>query len=329
LLAAATVVSAALLAGAGTGGTPSPLQVGLVFQNTSVDDPYQSGVLVGFRRAARTLGIQARTIASSPTKSSLGAFRYLAQKRYDLILTFGFNETQDLDRAARLFPDRRFAIVDASVNDLKHHPPNVHGGQFRTEQGGYLAGYLAALLERRRPGRDVIGSVGAYPIPTVDAFIAGYQAGAKKADPEIRLLNGYAHDFFVPAKCKAVALDQITRGAGAIFQVADFCGRGALAAAKENGVWGIGVDVDQASLGPHVLTSVVKRLDVAVFDTVKAFTDGKLRFGADSVFDLANNGVGLGKISPRVPRPLVAELAPVRAEIVAGKITVPARLSTR
>ena len=274
------------------------------------------------------LGVQARTIAADPAQGSLGAFRYLAQKRYVLILTFGFRLTDDLDRAARLFPDRRFAIVDASVRDLKHHPPNVHGGQFRTEQGGYLAGYLAALLERRRPGRDVIGSVGAYRIPTVDAFIAGYQAGAKKADPGITVLNGYANNFFVTSKCRAVALGQIARGAGAIFQVADFCGRGALAAAKEKGAWGIGVDVDQASLGPHILTSVVKRLDVAVFDTVEAFQDGKLRFGADSVFDLANGGVGLGKISPRVPRDLVASLEPIRRQIAAGAIRVPATLGS-
>jgi basic membrane protein A len=329
LLAAAVVAGVALVAGVAASGTaPRPLRIGLVFQNTSVDDPYQKGVLLGFRRAARLPGVEARTIASSPTQSSLGAFRYLAKQRYDLILTYGFNETHDLDTAARLFPDQKFAIVDAPASALKHNLPNVHGGIFKTEQAGYLAGYLAALLERRREGRDVLGSVGGYPIPTVDAYIAGYQAGARKADPGIRLLNGYAYNFAVRARCKAVALDQIARGAGAIFQVADFCGRGALAAAKQNGIWGIGVDVDQASLGPHILTSVVKHLDVAVFDVVKAFRDGKLRFGVDSVFDLANGGVGLGKFSRRVPRDLIARLEPIRRQIVSGRIKVPARLGT-
>src|SRR5207245_782235 len=110
-------------------------------------------------------------------------------------------------------------------------------------------GYLAALMEKRRPGKDVIGSVGGYKIPTVDAYIAGYQAGARKADPRITMLNGYADSFVNPAKCGAVALDQIARGAGVVFQVASACGLGALDAARDRGVWGIGVDIDQSSLG--------------------------------------------------------------------------------
>jgi basic membrane protein A len=325
LLAATVLVGG----GAASTGRSGPITVGLVFQNTAIDDPYQRGVLVGLRRAVRELGVRAKTIASPPNQSSLGAFRYLAQHRYDLILTYGFLQTADLDQAALQFPDRTFAIVDASIRDLKHRPKNVQGAHFETQQAAYLAGYLAALLERRRSGRDVLGSVGGFAIPTVDAYIAGYQAGARKAAPEIRLLNGYSHSFGVPAKCRAVALNQIAHGAGAIFDVAASCGLGALAAAKQKHVWGIGVDVDQSSLGPHILTSVTKRLDVAVFDTIKAYKDGQLRSGSDAVFDLKNGGVGLGRFSPRVPRALIARLEPIRKQIVAGTIRVPARLSAR
>lgn len=320
-----------LAAGVGADGTMSAhrISVGLVFQSTAVADPYQHGAIVGLQRAVRELGVSAKVISAPPRQNAVAAFRYLAQHRYDLILAFGFLITRDLDRAALQFPNRTFAVVDASIGDLPHHPKNVQGGHFLTEQPAYLAGYLAGLLERRRSGRDVIGSVGGYPIPTVDAYIAGYEAGARKADPGIRLLNGYSHDFAIPAKCRAVALRQIAQGAGVIFQVADNCGRGALQAAREKGAWGIGVDVDQSSLGPHILTSVVKRLDVAVFDTVKAFKEGKLRLGSDTVYDLANGGVGLGKFSPRVTRALIARLAPIRRQIVAGTIQVPEALSTR
>jgi basic membrane protein A len=325
----AALVGTAVLAGAATGDTSSqPLRIGLVVQNTDLTDAYQRGVLIGAERAVRELGVTVRTITHPPNRSSVAAFRYLAHHGYDLILTYGFDETADLDTAARQFPNQKFAIVDGSIQDLTHHPRNVQGGTFRTEQPAYLAGYLAALLERRRPGKDVMGSVGGYKIPTVDAYIAGFQAGARKADPGIRLLNGYSNDFSVQSKCRSVALAQIAGGAGAILQVADFCGLGALAAAKEKGVWGIGVDADQSYLGPFVLTSVVKRLDVAVFDTIKAFTEGKLRPGTDATFDLASGGVALGKVSPRVPRSLVAKLDPIRTQILSGAIHVPSTLRT-
>jgi basic membrane protein A and related proteins len=326
LLAATALV----MGGAASGGVRTrPIAVGLVFQGTGIADPYQHGVLVGLQRAVRLLGVRAKTIASPPNQSSVGAFRYLAQHRYDLILTYGFYETADLDKAALQFPDHTFAIVDASIRDLKHRPKNVQGAHFETQQAAYLAGYLAALLELRRPGNDVLGSVGGYPIPTVDSYIAGYQAGARKAAPGIGLLNGYANSFQVPAKCRAVALNQIAQGAGAIFDVADYCGLGALAAARQRHVWGIGVDVDQWRLGPHILTSVLKRVDVAVFDTIKAYKEGKLHPGNDAVFDLENGGVGLGRYSRRVPQTLIARLGPIRAEIVAGRIEVPTTIGAK
>jgi basic membrane protein A len=140
------------------------------------------------------------------------------------------------------------------------------------------------------------------------------------------VLNGYSNSFDVTSKCRAIALGQIASGASAIFQVADACGLGALAAARERGVWGIGVDVDESHLGPQILTSVVKRVDVAVFDISSSFRRHRLRTGTDAVFDLANGGVALGKISPKVPPAFVRRLDPIRAAIVAGRIKVPARL---
>src|SRR5262249_34739143 len=129
------------------------------------------------------------------------------------------------------------------------------------------------------------------------------------------------------AKCRAIALTQIAAGATAVFQGADACGLGALAAAGERHVWGIGVDVDEAYLRPYILTSVVKRLHIAVYDIVKSFRAGRFRGRTDANFDLANGGVGLGKISPRVPKAYLRQLGPIRAGIVAGKIKVPSTLA--
>ncbi len=187
------------------------------------------------------------------------------------------------------------------------------------------AGVLPSILYLARQKYDLI-SVGGYKIPTVDAYIAGYQAGARKADAGITTLNGYSSNFVNPAKCRPVALGEIGRGAGVVFQVASACGNGALQAAKEKGVWGIGVDIDQSSLGPHILTSAIKRLDVAVFSTVQALQDGTFKTGGDVVFSLRNGGVGLGKISPKVPGSLVRRVAAIRKQIIAGKITVPSTL---
>lgn len=306
------------------------IRVGLVLQNTALDDPFQHAAYAGLQRSVRRLGVQGKVVVPSPRNPSIGSsFGYLARQRYALVIGLGFFETGGLDAAAREFPKSRFAIVDASITDLPHHPRNVLGTQFRTEEAGYLAGYLAALEEKRRPGRDVIGSVGGVKIPEVDAYIAGYQAGARKADPGITLLNAYSDTFSVASRCRALALQEIARGAGVVFQVASSCGLGALAAAKEKHVWGIGVDVDESFLGPHILTSVVKEVGVAVYDIVESFLDGRFRTGRDDVFDLRNGGVGLGKISPKVPRSFLRQLDRIRTEIVAGKIRVPTVLAAR
>jgi basic membrane protein A len=318
----------ALLVGSGmsTDGARQ-LRIGFVFQTADVSSPFDRGAFIGLQRAVKELGVQGKAVTPAPKDASyLPSFTYLARQKYDLIMGLGVLEVPDVDTAARRFPERRFAIVDGSWKDLQHRPKNVLGTLFKTEEAGYLAGYLAALMEKRRPGKDVIGSIGGYPVATVDAFIAGFQAGARKADPGIKLLNGYSQDFVAPAKCKALALGQIARGAGVVFDVAGGCGLGVLEAAKEKGVWGIGVDVDQSSLGPHILTSVIKELDVAVFDIIRSLQQGTFRPGRDVVFDLRNNGVGLGKVSPKVPRPFLRELTRVRGQIVAGKIRVRSRL---
>jgi basic membrane protein A len=159
-------------------------------------------------------------------------------------------------------------------------------------------------------------------VPGVEKFIAGYQAGARGANPRVTTLNGYTDDFLDPVKGRSVALSQIAKGSRVVFQVASACGLGALEAAKEHGIWGIGVDIDQSHLGRHILTSAVKRLDVAVFDTIEELARGTLETGRTARFSLQNGGVGLGTISAAVPRSFKAEIEDVSAEIIAGKIPI-------
>ena len=162
--------------------------------------------------------------------------------------------------------------------------------------------------------------------PPVDRFIAGYQAGAKAADPGMKVLNGYSQDWDDVAKCKELALTQIEQGSGVVFQVAGGCGLGALDAAKQNGVWGIGVDADQSFLGPHVLTSALKRVDEAVFSTIESVQDGTWKGGRNLVFGLSEDGVGLGTFSPKVPQEDRAAIDAEAKKIAAGDVTIPTSL---
>ena len=319
-----------LVAGCGGGGgkkastsgnkAGKSIKVGLVTDIGGLNDRgFNHLSFVGLQRAQSELGIQQRVYQAKSTQDYVPNLSTFARHSYDLTIGVGFTEATAIDTAATNFPNSKFAIVDVDQKLEPHKPANLLGLLFREQETGYLVGYLAGLEEKRLAGKDVIGSVGGQKQPPVDRFIAGYQAGAKAADPGITTLNAYSEDFSDQAKCKQVALNQIEQGASVIFQVAGGCGLGALDAAKEKGVWGIGVDADQSFLGPHILTSAVKRVDTAVFEAIKSVVDGKFKAG-NIVFGLKQNGVGIGKISPKVPNSEVAKVNQVRADIISGKI---------
>jgi basic membrane protein A len=299
------------------------LKVGLVTEPTGIENPYIHGAYVGLERAVRELGIRGRVLTPAPKEGHVPSLSLLARQRYDLVIGFGFFAAAAIDRVAAEFPETRFASIDLAHGDLAHRPTNVVGIVFREEEAGFLAGHLAARVLTLSPGEAVISSVGGERgVPAVERFIAGYQAGARGANPRVTTLNSYTDSFHDPVKGRSVALSQIAKGSRVVFQVASACGLGALEAAREHGVWGIGVDVDQSHLGRHILTSAVKRLDAAVLDTIEELARGTLETGRTARFSLENDGVGLGTISAEVPRSLKAEIDDVRAEIVAGKIPI-------
>jgi basic membrane protein A and related proteins len=302
-------------------GSGDQLKVGLVTDTNQLNDRgFNHLAYVGLLRAQKRLGVAGRVFQSNTAQDYIPNLAKFAQQGYDLVISVGFAQADAVSTVAKRFPKTSFAIIDVDATTLKGKPQNVLGLLFREQEVGYLAGYLAALVEKQKPGADVIGSVGGMKEPPVDRFIAGYQAGAEKADPGIKTLNGYSHDWVDQAKCKEVALNHIASGSTIEFQVAGGCGLGTLVAAKERHIWGIGVDADQSFLGPHVLTSAVKRVDEAVFLTVQDVKDGKFSGGRNSIFGLKQNGVGLGKISPKVPRSVVGRVEKIRADIAAGKI---------
>jgi len=298
------------------------LRVGLVTEPAGIDDPYNRGAYLGLERAVRELGVRGRVLTPAPKEGFVPALSLLARQKYDLVVVTGISTPVAADSVATGFPETRFAIIDCPDPDRAHRPENVLDVSFSAEQAGYLAGHLAALVLTLSPGEEVISSVGGQRLPLVERWIAGYEAGARGANPRVTTLNSYTDDFLDPVKGRSVALSQIAKGSRVVFQVANVCGLGALEAAGERGIWGIGVDVDQSDLGRHILTSAVIRMDVAVFDTIEELVRGTLETGRTSHFTLRNGGVGLGAISEDVPPSLKAEIEDVSAEIVAGKIPV-------
>jgi basic membrane protein A len=301
-------------------------KIGLVLQE-GIDHPYNQGPYLGIERAVRELDVKGRVLTPAPKEGHAPSLSFLARQKYDLVVANGVRVADALDAVALKFPDQAFAIIDVDHSALPHRPRNVQGITFSEEEAGYLAGRVAVLALDLGPGDRVISAVGGEPVTAVQRYIAGYEAGARAADPNVTTLRGYTNDFYDPLKGRAVALGQIAQGSRVVFQVASACGLGVLEAAKEQGVWGIGVDIDQSRLGPHILTSALKRMDVAVFDTIERFVGGTLETGGTSVFSLRNGGVGLGSVSPEVPPSVVGEIERVTDELVAGTISIPAPIT--
>lgn len=324
LIALLGVSLVALLALAATSiGSAAPakkqatIKVALVTDIGGLDDKsFNMLANLGLKQAIKGLGVQGRVFISKSNADYVPNLSAAARGKYDLVVAVGFLMADAVAVAAKSFPATKFAIIDYPWVALKGKPKNVRGLMFASEQAGCLAGTAAATMSKT----GTIGSVGGLKIPSVDDWIAGYQYCAKKVKPKIKTLNDYSQDFVDQAKCKEKALNQITSGADVIFQVAGQCGLGVLSAAKEKGLWGIGVDADQGYIGRHVLTSGLKKVNVSVYLTAKMVLEGKFKGGTDSLFNIKNGGVGYGKISAKAPKSLKVLLDATVVKIKAGEL---------
>jgi basic membrane protein A and related proteins len=317
---AGVVAIAGLTTGHASAAAAKTLKVGLVADQGELNDHgFNQLAYEGLKRAEHDLGVKGRVVESASPAEYIPNMVALARQGYDLIIGVGFAQGDAIAAAAKRFPDTHFGIVDVDQRDLKGKPKNVVGLLFKEQQVGYIVGYLGALSEKRRGGK-AISVVAGFKQPPVDRYIAGYKAGALKAVPGIKVNWAYSQDWDNPAKCKELALSQIAHGSGVVFQVAGGCGLGALDAAREKGVWGIGVDADQSFLGPSVLTSALKGVDAAVFLTVKSLQNGTFKGGRNSVFGLDQDGVGLGKVSPRANKADVRATLQIEKQIISGQI---------
>jgi basic membrane protein A and related proteins len=295
------------------------IKVGLVTDIGGLNDrSFNALANKGLKDAQAQLGVDGRVLISKSNADYVPNLTTLAQQKYDLVISVGFLMTEATEKVAGKFPNVKFAIIDSSAAGMKSKPKNVEGLLFAEQEAGYLVGYLSGLYAKDNKATTV-GTIGGQKIPPVDHYIAGFQAGAKKADPSIKTLNGYSQDFVDQAKCKEIALDQISKGAKVVFQVAGQCGLGVLDAAKEKSVQGIGVDADQGYLGPQVFTSALKKVDVAVFNAIKGVQDNKYQGGQDILNNVKSGGIGYGKLNAEAEK-YADQVKQVQDQIANGEV---------
>jgi basic membrane protein A and related proteins len=303
------------------------IRVGLVFDIGGKNDKsFNEAAWRGLQRARDELGVDVVYIEPTEGADRESALRTLAARKADLVIGVGFIFGPDLERLAKQFPDVRFAGVDYSPSEGIGTLPNLVGLRFREQEGSFLVGAIAGLLSRTK----VVGFVGGMKIPLIRKFEAGYEAGVHHVCPGCRVVGAYAGTepkaFADPSLGEELASAQYGQGADIIFHAAGKTGDGVFAAARQHGARAIGVDSDQYEAAPCcVMTSMVKRVDVAVVDIVKDIIAGKFHGGLLEL-GLAEHGVGFVSDERNrlmLPIDVVEKANALGEQIIAGKIKVP------
>lgn len=338
VLGALLLVDVALLfVGGGAEGEvrSDALRVGLVFDvGGRGDKSFNDSAYAGLMRARDELGITAEYIEPADGSDRESALRIFASRGFDLIIGTGFIFTDDVTLLATEYPDVRFACVDYAVKVDDDGmplppPPNVAALKFREEQGSFLVGAVAGLMSET----GKVGFVGGMPVPLIKRFEAGYRGGVAHVCPDCSVVTHYAgvsHTAFKnPGKGKELGLAQYRGGADIIYHASGSTGLGVFEAARESGKLAIGVDSDQYHEMPgHVLTSMVKRVDNALFAVIEDVLEDRFEGGIHS-FGLAEGGVGYvfdDNNRELLPMGVVEPVETIRAQIVAGELDVPDEL---
>ncbi len=319
--------------GSAPASTPS-LKVALVTDIGGLNDNgFNHLAYTGYKKAEQQYSFTEQVIQTQSQNDYIANLTQAARAA-DLVLAVGFLMQTPLDQVAKQFPQKKFAIVDGcAVPQGKfdcENLPNVAPLFFKEQEAGCLVGTIAGQMEvdgkGKVPhllGKNTIGAVGGQSIPPVNHYIAGYKYCAKQVDPGVNVIVNYSQDFQATAKCKDIALSQINQHqADIIFQVAGGCGIGALDAADQKGVYGIGVDADQGYIHGSVITSALKRVDNAVYSTIQSFAQNKYT-NTPPTFDLVHDGVGYAPTSKDVPSDAKQKADDVATQIKNGSLKVP------
>ncbi|MEX2152423.1 MAG: BMP family ABC transporter substrate-binding protein [Gemmatimonadaceae bacterium] len=311
------------------------VDVGIVFDlGGRGDKSFNDGAYIGGERAERELAAHVRFIEPGDGSDREAGLRLLAAEGMDLVVGVGFIFSDDLTQLAKEYPNTKFAGVDYSIGmDSAGNPipppPNLAALKFREEEGSFLVGALAALVSKTKK----LGFVGGMNFPLIHKFEAGYRAGVKHVCPSCTIVSQYAgvtpEAFRNPGRGKELALSQYQQGVDIIYHASGSTGLGVFEAARQTGRLAIGVDADQYTEAPgHILTSMVKGVDVAVFEATRWTKEGTFKGG---VYQLGLKELGVGYVYDDNNRALIppavhARVEQLRQDVIAGKIRVPSTL---
>ncbi len=299
-----------------------PIKIGLVLDKGGKDDrSFNEAAAKGLEKAIKELHVIGKVVEASDDHSFEMMIRAFAHKNFDLIILVGVSQVDPLKKVAKKLEKQSFALVDGVVEEK-----NVKALVFDEHEGSFLVGALAALTSKT----GKLGFIGGMDIPLIRRFEMGFVSGAKQAKSGIKVITNYVgvtpEAWNNPAKAKEIALSQYNLGADIIYGAAGGSGLGLFDAAEEKGKFAIGVDLNQNGVRPgHILTSMVKRIDEAVFQAIKETIDGNFKPGVFH-YGLANGGVeysldeyNKGLISSET----IKKIEVLKSKIIAGTIKVP------
>lgn len=328
------VMSIGLLAGCGDSdgsnngsNATEKLKVAMVCSMGGLGDrSYNDSGYEGLKKIENELGMEIKVVEPKDVSEGEKYLTELAKAGYDLIATLEYGHADILNTVAPQFPETRFAIFNIKVDQ-----PNVTSVIFKEHEGSFLAGALSALVTSNTEIKGMnadkkLGFIGGIQSPGIDKFLVGFEEGAKYIDKDVEVISGYSNSFGDPAKGKEMALVQMEQGADIVYQVAGGTGEGVINAAKEKGVFAIGVDSDQDYIAEgNVLTSMMKRVDVAMFDLAKALQDGSIKDSNDMVLGLKEGGVQLSPMQytkDLLPQEYLDKVEELKGKIIDGEIVV-------
>lgn len=310
--------------------TDGPIRVCVIYVGNLGDKSYNDSSNMGATKAAQDFKIELKNLEGVTAQDWEANVVAASEEGYDLIIGSASNIADYIEKHAPDYPDTKYAVIDTTV-DL----PNVQSISFAQNEGSFLAGAAAAMFTEHTEidgvnSDPIIGWVGGIDIPVLQDFFVGYEQGAKYINPDIQILRSFAGNFQDPLKGKELTLAQYQQGADIVMNVASGTGQGILEAAKEAGKYAIGVDLDQDNVQPgSVLTSMVKKVDTAVYLTIESIVNGTFEGGSTKYLTLADGGVSLTDFSvmkehlgDKFPQDIVDKTNELAEKIKSGEIKV-------
>ncbi|MPM65967.1 Membrane lipoprotein TmpC [bioreactor metagenome] len=318
---ASVVLSASLLTGCSSKKEESAdkLSVGIVLGEGSINDQsFNQSTWEGLKKAEKDFGIHVKYLESKQESDYIQNIETLVDEDMDLIIGVGYQLKDSIKDAAGSYPDQKFALMDETYDKI---PENVVPVTFKEQEAAYLAGVIAANMTKTKN----VGFIGGLPAPGVVKYQYGFKYGVESANKDVKISEQYANSFSDQAKGKSIAKQMYAGNVDLILSAAGDAGTGAIEAAKENNKLAIGADRDQSDLAPeNVITSAIKKLNVASYDLAKELVEGKYKGGVEKVYGLKEGAVGMADNSGKhIPENVMKIVEKESEKVKNGEIKVP------